>query len=508
VRAFRGERIAPGLRLLHYTRAIAQLKKTLIIVGITIVATIGVIIGAGMLFGTAKNAVNGDGQPLSVRTEKAISGDLVELVSVPGEVQPEPTLKVPIAARVSARIVELPFKEWDVVTKGNPNAKPPVPASILVRLDAKDLEATMRSVRARYAAQEAQAVVTQARVESQRSTITASEVDLKDAERDLKRQKELLASKDVSQSIVDAAQTKVDGLVARLAAARHDLEASDQELVVLQHQLAAAEAEVARSQEDLNNTVIQSPIDGVVTRLRMKVGELAVVGVENNALTSIMEVADLGQMVMMARVDETNVASLKVGQRATIRLPAYRNETFEGTVTTISPSTVEQGGGGRMGWGDQMSFFEAKIRLKTDGRRIYSGLSADADIETSRHHGIRVPTQAVLGRPLDSLPDEIRKSPAVQKDKAIASVVFRLVNGKALATPVVVGPTDETHTLIKSGLEEGAEIITGPYKVLDTLQHDQKVNKQDTPAATTNPTTNPSTRPTTSPATTQSSAGS
>jgi hypothetical protein len=79
----------------------------------------------------------------------------------------------------------------------------------------------------------------------------------------------------------------------------------------------------------------------------------------------------------------------------------------------------------------------------------------------------------VLGRPLDALPDEIRKSPAVQKDKAVASVVFRYVDGKAVATPVVVGPSDETHTLIKQGLDDGAEVIAGRYKVLDTLQHDR-----------------------------------
>jgi HlyD family secretion protein len=207
-------------------------------------------------------------------------------------------------------------------------------------------------------------------------------------------------------------------------------------------------------------------------------------------------------MVMMARVDETNVASLKVGQRATVRMPAYREELFEGTLESVSPATADAGfgGGGRGGFGDQMSFFEAKIRLKTDGRRIYSGLTADADIETSRHEGIRVPTQAVLGRPLEGLPDEIRKSPAVQKDKSVASVVFRLIDGKAIATPVVVGPTDETHTLIKSGLDEGAEVIVGPYKVLDKLQHDQKVKKQET-TATTNPTTKPASQPTTNPTT-------
>jgi HlyD family secretion protein len=208
-----------------------------------------------------------------------------------------------------------------------------------------------------------------------------------------------------------------------------------------------------------------------------------------------MEVADLTRMVMLARVDENNVASLKVGQHATVRMPAYKGELFEGVVESIPPSLADSGRGGYSG--DDIAYFEVRIKLKTDGRRIYSGLSADADIETSRHEGVRVPSQAVLGRPLDALPDEIRKSPAVQKDKSVASVVFRLLDGKAVATPVVVGPSDETHTLIKSGLDEGAEVIVGPYKVLDTLQHDQKVKKD----ATTQPTTGPSTMPTTTPTT-------
>jgi HlyD family secretion protein len=464
--------------------------KTLLVVAASIIGTLALVGGGYALYGKIRGAAAGEGEVTDVRVERAVKSPLVELVSVPGQVQPEPQWKVPISARVSARITELPFKEWESVTKGNAAANPPVPPSVLVRLDAKDLEATMRSVKARYAAQEAQAIVTKAKRESQHSQIAAAEASLKDAQRDLKRQQDLLSSRDVSQSIVDTAQTKVDELVARLDAARYDLAAADQELVVLQHQLTAAEAEIARAQEDLNNSVILSPIDGVVTRVRMKVGELAIVGVENNALTNIMEVADLSRMVMIAQVDETNVASLKVGQRAVVRMPAYRDEIFEGTLESVSPSTAEMLRGSQ----DQMNYFEAKIRLKTDGRRIYSGLTADADIETSRHEGISVPSQAVLGRPLDSLPDEIRNSPAVLKEKSVASVVFRFINGKAVATPVVVGPSDETRTLITTGLSEGDEIIVGPYKVLDAIKHDQNVKRQDVATPTTTPSTAPTTQ--------------
>lgn len=469
-------------------------------IAIIVVAVLGLLGLGGVLVAHFSKMAAAGGETTEVRVERATRGPLVEVVSVPGEVQPEPQLRVPISARVSARIVELPFKEWDTVTKGNPKANPPVPASVLVRLDAKDLEANLRSVKARYAAQEAQVVVTNAHIDSQRSQIAASEASLKDAKRDLERQQSLYNSKDVSQSIVDTAQTKVDELIAKLDGSRSDLTAAQQELVVLQHQLAAAEAEIAKAQEDLNNTVIMSPIDGTVTRLRMKVGELAVVGVENSSLTNIMEVADLSQMVMMARVDETNVASLAVGQHASIRMPAYRDEVFEGTLESVSPATADMS---MMRNNDQMSYFEAKLRLKkAPGRRIYTGLTADADIETTHHEGIRVPSQAVLGRPLDALPDEIRKSPAVQIDKTTASVVFRIKDGKAVATPVVVGPSDETHTLITQGLSDGDEVIVGPYKVLDALKHDQKVKRKDTPTtAPASPASPPQSKPTTTPST-------
>jgi HlyD family secretion protein len=329
----------------------------------------------------------------------------------------------------------------------------------------------------------------------------ASQASLKDAERDLGRQKELLNTKDVSQSVVDTAQTKVDELTARLRGEGHSLIAAQQELVVLKHQLEAATAEIQKAQEDYNNTIIMSPINGVVTRVRMKVGELAVVGVENTTLTSIMEVADLNQMVMMARVDETNVAALKVGQPAKVRMQAYRDEVFEGVVESVAPARADDMRR------EDTNYFEAKIKLKVqpkpDRRWLYSGITADADIETSRHHGVRVPTQAVLGRPVDSLPENLRNSPEVEKGKSFASVVYRFIDGKAVITPVTVGASDETHTLVKSGLKDGEPVITGPFKVLDTLAHEQKVTKQDSPPAATRPAaasaTQPSTRPTTQP---------
>ena len=107
-------------------------------------------------------------------------------------------------------------------------------------------------------------------------------------------------------------------------------------------------------------------------------------------------------------------------------------------------------------------------------------LTAHVDIETEKHTDIiKVPTQAVLGRTYDSLPLEIRdNSPLVDKAKTYATVVYSYVDNKAVVTPVEIGASDLTHTIVKRGLKEGEKIITGPYKVLEGLRHDQSVKDE------------------------------
>jgi HlyD family secretion protein len=103
-----------------------------------------------------------------------------------------------------------------------------------------------------------------------------------------------------------------------------------------------------------------------------------------------------------------------------------------------------------------------------------------------------VPSQAVLGRPADDLPEAVRSSPDVDKTKTIATVVYRMIDGKAVVTPVTVGASNATDTIIKSGLKEGERVVTGPFKTLDSLKDGEKVVDM---RATTKPTTKPATKP-------------
>jgi HlyD family secretion protein len=448
---------------------------------LTIVITAAVVIAAAVfLVPKMGGGFSRPVPPTTVRVEKVAVGTLVESVSAPGTVRPE--TKVSISARVSARIEALPFAEGQRVTKGDPNANPPVPASVLVKLDASDLEAQLRAAEARRAAQAQQITVAGARIDADVAQIAAQRVLLADALRELNRQKALLSSSDVSQQAVDQAQAKYDQLAAQIESAEKSISASKANLEVLSHELDAAEAEIARARDNLSYTTIASPIDGVVTKLNAEVGELVVTGTMNNAGTVILEVADLSRMLVVARLDETTIANVEKGQTARVRISAYPDEVFTGTVKTVALKETEAKDGSR--------HYETEILLDTRGKHIVSGLTADVDIETRKHPDVlRVPSQAVLGRPVDDLPPELRDKPEVDRTRTYATVVYRVVNGKSVVTPVSVGASDVTHTVIRSGLSAGDEVVVGPYKVLEALQHNQSL--QDEAAAATQPATKP-----------------
>jgi HlyD family secretion protein len=457
---------------------------------IAVVAIIGVLIGAGFWM----HGGSSRGPELSaVRVEKAGRGDLIEVVQAPAEVQPKN--KVSISARISARIVDLPVKEGDKVKAGD----------VLVKLDSTDLEAALRSAKARYAAQQAGIEVNASRLEGQRAQILGLRAALLEAERDFERQKGLVASHDVSQSVLETAERHLQESQSTLDSALYSLKADETNLEVLRHNLEAADADIAKAKEDLSYTTIMSPIDGVITVINAKTGELVMTGTMNNAGTVILEVADLSEMTALARVDETDVANVEVGQKAKVHLLAFPDETFEGTVTAVALARSTERISGGSGSNSDSKTFKVELLLDTRSKRVHSGLTADVEIETRKNENvIRVPTQAVLGRTTDSLPPEVRNNnPLVDPKKTVILLVFRLVDGKAKMTPVVVGASDNSHTMIKSGLTEVDRIITGPYKILDALTNDQPV-KEEAAGATTNPATQAS-NPTTQSSTTMRS---
>jgi HlyD family secretion protein len=422
-------------------------KKSRIVI-ITVIVTVFVVSVFGLL---VARKISTSGIAAVVRVEQAQRGELIEFVSAPGEI--EPKTKVEISAKLSARILDLPYDEGARVTRGDPNANPPIPASMLIRLEAKDLESRLLSAEAARSAQAAQIEVEKARLASQKAGLVGLEASLKQAERDLERQKGLLETQDISQATFDQSKLKLDDLKAQYE--------------------AMADASIAQAKETLSYTTIISPIDGVVTRLNAEVGELVITGTMNNPGTVIMEVADLSTMLLVAQVDEADVGKLAVGQKAKVFVQTFPDEEFEGVVDSIalthriSPRTATK-------------FFRTEILLKGDVKKLFSGLTAHVDIETIKNENVlNVQSQAVLGRPVDDLPLKIRENnQEVDKEKTFTPVVYRYIDGKAVVTPVKIGPSNLTHTVILSGINEDDKVIVGPYKELESLSHDKKVRDE------------------------------
>ncbi len=459
-------------------------KKRVVIVVVVLVVIGGLLFGASR-FMRRKKAQNAT----TVRVQAVERGTLTEFVSAPGEI--EPRVNVEMSAKVSARIVELPYEEGDRVTAGDPNANPPVPASVLVRLDSKDLESQLRSSQAAYAAQTAQIEVEKARIAGQKATLTGLEASFAQAEVDLERQATLLKTKDIAQTDYDQTKLRLDDLTAQLSSAKFSLQAAELNLEVLNHNLEAADARVEQAKEALSYTTITSPIDGVVTRINAEVGEVVIFGTMNNPGTVIMEVGDLAQMLVVAQVDEADVGKLGLQQKAVVHVDAYPDTEFTGKVHSIALAhTLSY---------TRTKYYETEILLDPNEIRLHTGLTANVDIETRTHENVlMVPTQAVLGREIDSLPLEIRdKNPLVDTAKTFVTIVYLYKGGKALATPVKIGQSDLTHTIILEGLNEGDKVVIGPYKVLDTIHHNQTIKderenlpkKEPDGKATTDPNT-------------------
>lgn len=445
--------------------------KTLRTVIITIVVLLVILGVAGWL---VKRRQTQSQPPTQVRVELPQKGELVEFVSATGDVKAR--RQVSITPKVSARIAQIPYREGEIVTAGDPNANPPIPASVLVRLDDADLRERLRSVEAGYKAALAGYEVQKEGIESKKAQLESLRVTLQQAQRDLERQEILLVSRDISLSDVDKQRTLVAEKQNQLISAGHDLEQAQRQMIVTKFHIEQADAEVGRARDDLSYTTIHSPINGVVTKVFKVVGEV-VTGASSYQGTTIMEVADLAEVLAVVNINEADIDKVRVGQKATVRMLAFGEREFEGLVESVALSNRnDQSDMSRNRMGSSGGF-KAEVLLKSSEARFLVGLTADAEIHVKKHEGIlTVPSQAVLARPTDGLPMEIRQdNPLVNTAKSTAIVVFRLINGEAIITPVKIGASNATRTVIEAGLGEQDTVVVGPYKVLEGLQHKQKI---------------------------------
>lgn len=411
-----------------------MIKTLIVLVVVLITLGVGGAIGVMQLGGPEgiRERFTPQAETTRVVVEPARLRDLRRTINAPGAI--EPKQMVQISAEVSARIMALPFMEGDAVRAGD----------VVCRLDAVDLQARLDAA--------------ESRVRSQESQLEGARAELELAQLELGRAQELLDTKDIAKTEYDAAHARA-------------LQAQSS-MSVIEAGIEAAQADVRAAKRDLENAVIISPINGRIVNLPMEVGE-TVLGTFNNQGSLIMEIADLGKMVMQARIDESSVGLVREGQSADVRLLSYGDRVFEGV--------VERVGLQRRVFTDGTSYVQAEILLEqSDDDLLRTGLTSNADVhvETVRD-AIVVPSQAVLDRRVENLPDDVRNSPLVDRLRTFTTVVYVLDGGEARARPVRTGVSDLTDTVILEGLEVDDQVIVGPFRVLRDLEDGNEVKADD-----------------------------
>ncbi|MDQ8204554.1 efflux RND transporter periplasmic adaptor subunit [Pelagicoccus sp. SDUM812003] len=399
-----------------------------------------------------------------VTVGKAQRGDITATVTATGKIYPE--VEVKISSEVGGEIVELPVKDGQKVEKGD----------LLVRVNPDTLEAQVLQ-------QEAALRATQANSEEARARMLQSELDLK-------RLKNLYDKGYATLEQIDEAETALEVAKASYRATQSRIE---------QQEMSLKEAK-----DSLAKATTFAPIAGTITVLSSELGD-RVVGTGQFEGTEILRVADLSQMEVRVEVSETDITQVKIGDKASVEIEALNDRKFDGVVTEIANSANEEGNGGNS---DQMTTFLVKVRLESPDSSIRPGMTATADIRTATVEDVvKVPLQSVTVRSRDVVAEQLGENGSgtneAEEDREPAGenaredgprfggaargadrlerVVFLFQDGVAKLVRVETGLADNRSIEIKSGLEEGAEIITGGYRVLTReLEHDKPVKKAET----------------------------
>jgi HlyD family secretion protein len=387
-------------------------------------------------------------KPIPITTEKAVRKTILQTVSATGKVQPETEVK--ISPEVAGEIIELPVADGMGVKKGD----------LLVKINPDSYKALLEQQ--------------EAAISSAKATNLQQKATMLKTEQDIKRAEDMYAKKTISVQEYNAAQAAYD-------VAKNTYESS-------LHEIERAQAGSSQARDQLSKTTVYSPVNGTVTILNSKLGE-RIVATGQFAGTEVMRVADLSRMQAVIDVNENDVPNVKVGDKANVKIDAYGDRKFKGTVAQIGNTGKTTGAGSQ----EEVTNFEVKINLEREDILLRPGLSCTADIETNMvKDAVAVPMQAVTIRTGDSnlSPEDIekkklktaardkgdnnadyvneRQEKAMQREERekLAKVVFLKKGGKAQSVKVTTGISDDTYMEIKTGVQPGDEVISGSYSAI------------------------------------------
>ena len=396
---------------------------------------IALLVGGGLvvLVGGAAAWSSRNRGVVPVIAAKVETQDIVAKVTANGKIQAEN--RVELSALVMGQIVNLRVKEGDRVKKGD----------FLLQID-----------RNRAAADEAGSAAALLAAGNDRDSAKTA---MEQAERDFQRTRNNFEARIASESDFEKARTTLESTRAAYAAARNRFDQTQASLVA--------------SRDTLSKTTIIAPIDGIVTTLRVKAGEVTVIGTMNNPGTQLMTISDMSIVQAVLMVDETDTPNVQVGQKALLTVDAYAGKTFQGVVTEVGNSPILKDDtdlAGLTTTSDAINF-KVRVNLLEPPPGIRPGFSVTADIITgARAKVLAIPLAAVVIR--DSPKGEKTESGKLKTEEG----VYAIKDGKVSFVPIKLGLTGDLVVEVASGLEKGQQIVTGPFKAIRQIKDGDRVS--------------------------------
>ena len=391
-------------------------RKRIIVVSVVVVILV-LIIGVAAAFSHGSSKIDPS------KLAKVEKGDLAKSVVATGKV--EPITKVEVKSKASGIVKKLFVEYGDRVKKGQ----------LLAELDKEEIQAAVDQSRA--ALQAAEANRKSAEADFERAKVDAEGPDVPLLKRSYERALQMAKDGVVSQSALDDAEKDYKLAVNKQNVARA-------QMIVLQAKIAQAQAQVAQdkanlkqSEEQLSYTDISSPIDGIVLSRDVEIGDaVSSILVLGSSATLVMTLGDTSQVYVKGKVDESDIGRVYLRQPARIKVESFKDKTFKGVVTKISPMGVEK---------DNVTTFEVRVSIDNPGGELKAEMTANAEIILDEHKNVlEIPEGAII----------------YDKDRS-ASVEVPDAKGKEgqRKVAITIGISNGAKTEVLKGLKEGDEVI-------------------------------------------------
>lgn len=421
---------------------------------------------------------------VKVQTATAVRRTIRAIVNASGQIQPK--TYADIDANSIGQVTQLLVKEGARVHKGQLLA---VVQNVQQAADVKAFQAAVRTAVAQYAA-------AKATLATSKADLANTQAQMNQARANWSRAESLYGDQLISKQEYQTDQTTFDTARAERDLSAAKVRQSAANLLSSAAAIAQAKANLARVKNVYELTQLRSPLNGLVTYLPVHVGDTVVVGIQNQPGSEVMRVANMKIVQADLQVDETDINSVQIGQKATLTIDAYGNHVFHATVTEVGDTAILRSTGQAASTNtgtntDQAKDFKVVLTLDHPPADVRPGLSCTANIVTATAtHAVTVPLQAIVERtqaqldpPRDGAVQAAPPATSGRNPKLIQGV-FVLRAGHAVFVPVTTGVTGVDNIQVTKGVRPGDAVVIGPYHALRTMPNHSPVRIDNTVSTT------------------------